>query len=99
MVCQLQSEQGEVLEQVVDHGGFIAASVPPLTNEGSRCWRFIDPYGDTVFNCLQMEPFLVELDVIIRQAPADRLQLLERIRALALRCRDDVHLYLKFEGD
>jgi len=99
MVCRLQSERGEVLEQVVDRAGSIVASVPPLTDEGSPCWRFIDPYGDTVFNRLQMEPFLVELDLIIRQAPADRQQLLEKVRALALRCRDDVHLYLKFEGD
>jgi hypothetical protein len=99
MVCRLQSERGEVREQVVDRGGYLVASVPPLSDEGSPCWRFIDPNGDTVFNRLQMEPFLVELDLIIRQAPADRLQLLERVRALAIRCRDDAHLYLRFEGD
>jgi hypothetical protein len=99
MICRLQTERGEVLEQVLDRHGHIAASAPPLTDEGSPCWRFIDPYGDTVFNRLQMEAFLVELDLIIRQATPDRVPILEKVRALALRCRDDVHLYLQFEGD
>jgi hypothetical protein len=97
--CRLQDENGEVLEGFSDPSGAIAASIPPLSDEGSPCWRFIDPYGDTVFNRLQMGPFLLEVDALQRRAGSQHAAVLGKVEALARRCRDEVHLYLKFVGD
>jgi hypothetical protein len=47
-----------------------------------------------------MPQFLAELGVIReRTSDARALRALESIDALARRCRDEVHLYLKFRGD
>jgi len=99
MKCQLQAETGEVVEEVLDRGGVIDRLIPPVSDDTSACWRFIDPYGDTVFNTLQMGPFLLELDVFQRTATEQQALVLARLESMARRCRDDVHLYLKFIGD
>jgi len=66
----------------------------------SPCLRFIDPYGQTVFNRLQMPTFIAEWEKISRLAetPEDQ-ELLARVAALARRCRDEEGFYLRFIGD
>jgi len=97
--CVLQTERGEAIERLHDPEGILTRLVP-AGDEAFQCWRFIDAYGDTVFNRLQMPQFLKEL-VLIRSragdAPAGRV--LDALERLARRCQDEVHLYLKFYGD
>src|SRR5437879_6092020 len=61
------------------------------------CLRFVDPYGDTVFNRIQMEFVLKDLDLLEsqNQKEEDR-SLIEEIKTLCLRCQSEPHLYLKF---
>ena len=60
----------------------------------------IDPYGDTIFNRIQMERFLSEwTSLASRCRTEEEKDLVSKIATLALRCRDEVHLYLKFIGD
>ena len=60
----------------------------------------IDPYGDTIFNKLQIPALLNELDVVLGETDnRDEQQWLLDLRALAERCRDATHLYLKLLGD
>ena len=59
--------------------------------------RYIDPYGDTYFNRVQMDDFLEEWDSI--QPSSDQREQWELVRTMALRCRDKAHLYLLFLGD
>lgn len=56
--------------------------------------RYIDPYGDTIFNRVQMDDFLADWN---RLCPQDEQWSL--VRDMALRCRDEAHLYLRFIGD
>lgn len=57
-------------------------------------------YGDTVFNRLQIPRFLSELNKIASSTQTNEARkLLSDIGALARRCADNVHLYLKFIGD
>jgi hypothetical protein len=98
---RLETERGECVAELEDPDGALGRVLSALETGESRYWRFIDPYGDTVFNRLQMEPFLIELDAIERRHLADTVvrQWLAGLEPLARRCRDEVHLYLKFLGD
>jgi hypothetical protein len=58
--------------------------------------RYLNPYGDTVFNSLQMEDLindLLNLKALIQG------MLIDDILAFAERCKQEVHLYLVFSGD
>jgi hypothetical protein len=61
---------------------------------------YIDPYGDTVFNGLQMDVFLSEWERIrgAAQTP-EQVEAWTSIRDLARNCREEAHLYLRFIGD
>jgi hypothetical protein len=100
LLIRLETERGEQVDELQDRDELIAAVIPGIEDIEFHCWRFIDPYGDTVFNGLQMETFLVELDALQRRHSDPRTQAsLARLERLARRCRDGVHLYLKFYGD
>jgi hypothetical protein len=60
----------------------------------------IDRYGDTTFNRMQIEPFLAEWETLFDKAATPEEQsLLEAIKKLSLKSRDDVHQYVVFIGD
>ena len=61
----------------------------------------IDPYGDTTFNNLQMPRFLKEWAAVVSQRAktTEEQALVASVESLARRCRDEVHVYLKFIGD
>lgn len=56
----------------------------------SVCVRFIDPYGNTTFNVLQIDALVSELAAI----GAD-----PQLIAFVSRARDQNHTYMKFIGD
>ena len=74
-----------------------------LPEPGADEYPFIgslDPYGDTTFNGLQMRRFLSEWAVVSQRATtAEEQALVGNVEALARRCRDEIHVYLKFIGD
>lgn len=64
------------------------------------CLRYIDPWGDTVFNTLQMKPFLAELECIMTPTHQEwELAVLRDIQRLARKCDTEIGLYLKCYGD
>lgn len=72
----------------------------PIGDASFPLLQYIDEYGNTVFNGRQMPQFLKEWDVIVGMAESgdDRKVLLE-IRDIAVRCKDEPHLFLRFIGD
>ena len=97
---QWEGERGNVLEHISDEQGLVAQILAAAEEEGSVCLRFVDPYGDTVFNQQQIRVFLEE----VRAVPAEHLSAdakshLEKITELAARAQTKVHTYLKFYGD
>ena len=61
---------------------------------------YVDPFGITVFNRLQMDVVIPELIRLRSEDHADRIgTIIDQIIQFATRCRDEVHLYLEFEGD
>jgi hypothetical protein len=56
---ELQDERCVTLE-VVSPGRFLALLLPPLDDDAHPMLALIDPYGDTIFNRIQMTRFLRE---------------------------------------
>ena len=100
MTFRLQDEDGEKIDEVHDPLGLIVSYLPLLSDQSFHCLRFIDPYGDTYFNQMQIETFLAEWDRTfdkVQEEAAKRLSL--EIKSLAQRCKQEPHLYLRFLGD
>jgi len=97
---ELQDESGGILSSAADPKNLLANLLPPLLDKSSRMLGYIDPYGDTIFNNLQINQFLEEWAPVSSKAqtPEER-ELVSGIEAMAKRVRDEVHLYLKFVGD
>jgi hypothetical protein len=94
---ELQDESGRVIECLLDPENPLHKLLP---RKDHSLLSGIDPYGDTVFNRLQMDDFLIELDELKKQQMTSKQILhIEGIKELAAKCRGDVHLYLKFVGD
>jgi hypothetical protein len=57
---------------------------------------YLDAYGDTFFNRLQMEDLIKDLQSLklVESNP-----LLDEIKILAERCKNEEHTYLAFYGD
>jgi hypothetical protein len=97
----LQDEMcNNISETVQDPQGVIALSLPDLADAAYSCVRFIDPYGDTIFNRLQATVIIEEwnrLKPLFSERNAETLW--ADIHKLIVRCSDEPHTYLKFIGD
>jgi hypothetical protein len=98
---QLQDEWGGRIEGIADPKNLLADLLP--SDEKSDAYPTlagIDPYGDTVFNPLQIPRFLSEwADVVSNARTEEDRAFVSEIGRLARRCADEVHTYLKFIGD
>lgn len=86
-------------EAVGDPTNLLHRLLPPPDDGSYQCLRFVDWYGDTTFNVLQMSTLLTELARIGQDADPEGRRLLARIAVLAKQCEDSVHMYVKFIGD
>ena len=87
------------ISSVVDADGGLNRCLP-FGDESFPLFQYVDPYGNAVFNPLQMPQLLVELELLMsRPTDQETRLLLERLRELAIQCRDSNHLYLRFVGD
>jgi hypothetical protein len=93
----LQDENGKMLSEQV----CIATNVLSHVHDTRfTCLRFVDPYGDTIFNRLQMTALLDDLHVL-RQNPGNdqHENILSQIETLVQRGQSEPHIYIKFIGD
>jgi hypothetical protein len=96
----LQDEFGGKLESVADPKNLLGRLLPRNDDYSQPMLASIDPYGDTVFNRTQIERFLREWSLVSAKAQtSEEHSLIEAVEKVALRCRDEVHLYLRFIGD
>jgi hypothetical protein len=88
----------EEIEEVEDPHNLLHRLLPSEDDSSFQCLRFIDWYGNTTFNVLQMSTFLMELERITQNSKtSDEKMLLNRIKDLAEKV--STHTYLKFIGD
>jgi hypothetical protein len=70
-----------------------------LASKDSCCVRFVDPYGNTVFNQGQIPVLLAELRAIVARAPeSEESQLPALIRFIEAK-GIEMHVYVTFVGD
>jgi hypothetical protein len=97
---RLETGWGEVLEEVGDESGFLARILPEYEDRSFCLLRYIDRYGHTVFNELQMPDFLEEWRRLYRRAVTDEdREVLARVEELARRICETQLNYLRFLGD
>ncbi len=100
MVVSLQTERGEDIKSAGDPRNLLGGLLPSLDDSTYQLLRFIDPYGDTVFNRLQIDTFIAEWRQLYRYAKTDdEHQVIKQVEELAEACREQPHRYLKFIGD
>jgi predicted small integral membrane protein len=95
----LQDERGNQEKIVSDIYGDLM-ELWPLGNPSFPLLQYVDTYGDAVFNRLQMNQLLIELESLGLVTENEKAKnLLNEIVTLVLQCRDNSHLYIRFRGD
>jgi hypothetical protein len=98
--ARVESEDGEVDAELLDPSNLTTRLTAPFNGSDSPCLRFIDPYGDTTFNQLQLPVLIRELERAIEIAAEPSVRSHgQALLALARRASAEVHTYLKFYGD
>lgn len=107
---RLETEDGEEVKGVVEPD-FILREIMEYAPDTSRCLAYLDDYGNTVFNTLQMEPFIREwsglekaLDDWCEKRPfrgptGNYRDFLRAVLDMARIAAEEPHHYLRFVGD
>ena len=95
-----EDEQGDAIEAILEPQSHLTRFVNSAELTKTVCLRFLDPYGDTTFNQLQLPLLVAELTEALRTQtdPARRMHL-AMVLELASKARGQVHTYLRFIGD
>jgi hypothetical protein len=100
LIIRLEKEDGSHVEELVDYEDLLADILPDGDDPTSRLLRYVDPYGNTIFNRPQMSDLLAELRALRERSSVDRQrELIKGIQKLAEECQRTTHRYLKFYGD
>lgn len=96
-----EDEDGNDLAVVLSPpGSRFELIIPETTVPDYPCLRYIDPYGDTTFNQLQMPQLLVDLErTLPRCTTPETQQHIEALVSLVRKASGVVHTYIKFYGD
>ena len=94
---RLESEDAEAMgEPVYDRSNHLAKA---LTNASGSCVGFIDPYGNTVFNQLQLPVLIRELEMLNGDLPSVAAEHVGMVISLLRGGLDSPHVYARFIGD
>ncbi len=95
----LEDEDGNECGLIEDNA-IIRRILPDSYDKSSYCLRFIDLYGDTTFNNLQMTEFILELEMLMtKHTEKETTEFITKLMKLARKCQAENHMYLKFYGD
>ena len=90
----------EIVDEADDINGRLERRLARMNREQYAYLRYIDPYGDTIFNRLQMEEVIPEMERLFAGSADDGSnKFFEYLLNMAKCCRDGVDLYLEFVGD
>ena len=96
----LQNEFGAPLLRVFDPKNLLHRMLPSNEDSSFPMLRFVDWYGDTVFNRLQLPELLEEVGRLSSRAGThEEKALVNEILDLTAQAQRAPHLYVKFEGD
>jgi hypothetical protein len=97
---RVESESGEVQDEILDDNNLTEKLLPEHDDTTSPCLRYVDHDGDTVFNQLQLPVLLQELETRLRAARKPDLKshgtaLLNLIKS----AQGQDHTYVRFSGE
>jgi hypothetical protein len=95
-----QNEFGGELASLLDSKNHLAHALESIDCNSMSCLRFIDRYGNTVFNRLQIPTIIAVLEKASSQVsnPA-QLTIIKELLRFVKNGEGEVHTYLKFIGD
>ncbi|MFZ1081886.1 MAG: hypothetical protein WAO19_08170 [Candidatus Kryptoniota bacterium] len=97
--CYLEDERGKKLDGILDEK-MILPKLIPYFDPAFPLIRYIDLYGNTVFNQVQLPEVISELRKLSENIQIDEhRQFLDRIIEFISDAQNRVHLYIKFYGD
>ena len=100
MSIRLENRDGKAVEEIPDLESLLSRFFPSWDDLTYHFLRYIDPWGETVFNHLQMDELIFELRRIRQKAETEEQRaFVDAIEGMAGRCKDGEGLYLKFMGD
>ena len=97
--AQLEDEDGKQIQFCHDASGSFGRLLATSDLSDSVCLRFIDPYGDTVFNRGQSTTLLEELKVVRVTADSTAAAYIDNVLRLANTAARSPHHYVRFIGD
>ena len=96
---QLRSETGDVLDSV-DDGQMILSRATRQAFAGTNLLRYLEPWGDAMFNQAQSGDLMADIRLIKETNPNTPLaDLLSKVEPLVDRLSRETHTYLWFVGD
>ncbi len=97
---RVETESGEVQDEVLDDRNLTEKLLPDREDASSPCLRFVDPFGDTVFNQIQIPLVVKELETRLRAAsrPEVKSHCEAILKAVTATVGED-HTYVRFSGE
>ena len=100
--CRVEDEDGGFLNGLPDSQSLVAFLLTPHDSTVGEmvCLRFIDEYGDTTFNQLQIPLLLRELrGAVHRCTNLEARAHGAKLESLVATAEGEMHTYVKFIGD
>lgn len=95
-----EDESGKEMGAVLDPQMIISKIILKKDLQNTTCLRFIDPYGDAVFNQIQIPILISEIrDILQSESDPDISDHLQYVLDLARKSAGKTHTYLRFIGD
>jgi hypothetical protein len=96
----LETESGEKIQSIEDTKNILHQLLPLQVDESYKLLRFVDWYGDTIFNRIQMEALIADITLLLKKVHSqEEIDLMLNIVKMCKRCSDEQHLYVKIYGD
>ena len=94
-----RDERGKVLGQITDSASLLRAALADAPSQSTQYLRYIDPYGDTTFNQLQLPALIAEFNALVEACTGEAAIHLRSVGALLVSACGQVHTYVTFVGD
>lgn len=97
---RVETESGEVQDEVLDDRNLTEKLLPDREDGASPCLRFVDPFGDTLFNQIQIPFVIKELETRLRAAVKPEVKThCEAILKVVTATVGEDHTYVRFSGE
>jgi hypothetical protein len=96
---RVETESGEVQDEVLDDRNLTEKLLPDREDGSSPCLRFVDPFGDTLFNQIQIPLVVKELETRMRASKLEVLSHCEAILKVVSATVGEEHTYVRFSGE